>query len=129
MIRKRSLIETVNDQLKNICQVELDPPSLLPKLHYQSVIGFGCFLLFRQKALHQHRPGVCTSLFPAGCLGRTRVIIGIEDAAAALHEKAVDRTIEKILRCALRLHHDRETVDLTDLVVLAFGARFLRDLL
>ena len=73
MLRKRSLIETVNDQLKNVCQIELDPPSLLPKLHYQSVIGFGCFLLFRQKALHQHRRGVCTSLFPAGCLGRTRV--------------------------------------------------------
>ena len=49
------------------------PPSMLPKLHHQSVIGFGCFLLFRQKALHQHRRGVCTSLFPAGCLGRTRV--------------------------------------------------------
>ena len=55
MTRKRSLIETVNDQLKNICQVELDPPSLLPKLHYQSVIGFGRFLLFRQKTFHQHR--------------------------------------------------------------------------
>ena len=74
MLRKRSLIETVNDQLKNVCQIELDPPSLLPKLHYQSVIGFGCFLLFRQKALHQHRPGVYTSLFPAGYLGRTHVI-------------------------------------------------------
>lgn len=73
MLRKRSLIETVNDQLKNICQVELDPPSLLPKLHYQSVIGFGRFLLLRQKTFHQHRRGVCTSLFPAGCLGRTRV--------------------------------------------------------
>ena len=73
MLRKRSLIETVNDQLKNICQVELDPPSLLPKLHHQSVIGFGCFLLFRQKTFHQHRRGVCTFLFPAGCLGRTRV--------------------------------------------------------
>ena len=47
---------------------------MLPELHHQSVIGFGCFLLFRQKALHQHRRGVCTSLFPAGCLGRTRVI-------------------------------------------------------
>ncbi len=55
MLRKRSLIETVNDQLKNICQVELDPPSLLPKLHYQSVIGFGRFLLLRQKTFHQHR--------------------------------------------------------------------------
>ena len=54
MLRKRSLIETVNDQLKNICQVELDPPSLLPKLHYQSVIGFGRFLLLRQKAFHQY---------------------------------------------------------------------------
>ena len=49
------IIETVNDQLKNICQVELDPPSLLPKLHYQSVIGFGRFLLLRQKTFHQHR--------------------------------------------------------------------------
>jgi len=47
MLRKRSLIETVNDQLKNFCQVELDPTSLLPKLHYQSVIGFGRFLLLR----------------------------------------------------------------------------------
>ena len=46
---------------------------MLLELHHQSVIGFGCFLLFRQKALHQHRRGVCTSLFPAGCLGRTRV--------------------------------------------------------
>ena len=46
---------------------------MLPELHHQSVIGFGCFLLFRQKALHQHRRGVCTSLFPAGCLSRTRV--------------------------------------------------------
>ena len=73
MLRKRSLIETVNDQLKNVCQIELDPPSMLPKLHHQSVIGFGCFLLFRQKAPHQHRRGVCTSLFPASCLGRTRV--------------------------------------------------------
>ena len=49
MLRKRSLIETVNDQLKNICQIELDLPSLLPKLHYQSVIGFGSFLLFDKK--------------------------------------------------------------------------------
>jgi len=55
MLRKRSLIETVNDQLKNICQVELDPPSLLPKFHYQSVIGFGRFLLLRQKTFNQHR--------------------------------------------------------------------------
>ena len=46
---------------------------MLLELHHQSVIGFGCFLLFRQKALHQHRRGVCTSLFPAGCLSRTRV--------------------------------------------------------
>ena len=61
--------------------------------------------------------------------GQTTIIIGIEDAAAALHEKAVDGAIEKVLRRAFRLHHDRETVDLTDLVVLAFGARFLRDLL
>jgi len=68
MLRKRSLIETVNDQLKNVCQIELNPPSLLPKLHYQSVIGFGRFLLFRQKALHQHRREVCISLFPVGCL-------------------------------------------------------------
>jgi len=52
---------------------------LLPKLHYQSVIGFGRFLLLRQKALHQHRRGVCTSLFPAGCLGRTRVILVVDD--------------------------------------------------
>ena len=74
MLRKRSLIETVNDQLKNICQVELDPPSLLPKFHYQSVIGFGRFLLLRQKTFNQHRCGDCTHLFPAGCLGRTRVL-------------------------------------------------------
>ena len=47
---------------------------MLPELYHQSVIGFGCFLLFRQKALHQHRRGVCTSLFPAGCLGRIRVL-------------------------------------------------------
>ena len=52
MLRKRSLIETVNDQLKIVCQIELDPPSLLPKLHYQSVIGFGRFLFLRQKVLH-----------------------------------------------------------------------------
>ena len=73
MLRKRSLIETVNDQLKNICQVELDPPSLLPKLHYQSVIGFVRFLLLRQKTFHQHRRGDCTHLFPAGCLDWTHV--------------------------------------------------------
>ena len=54
MLRKRSLIETVNDQLKNICQVELDPPSMLPELHHQSVVGFGGFLILRQKAIHQH---------------------------------------------------------------------------
>ena len=74
MLRKRSLIETVNDQLKNVCQIELDPPSMLTKLHHQSVIGFGCFLFLRQKTFHQHCRGVCTSLFPAGCLGRTRVL-------------------------------------------------------
>ena len=46
---------------------------MFPKLHHQSVIGFGCFLFLRQKALHQHCRGVCTSLFPVGCLGRTHV--------------------------------------------------------
>ena len=45
ILRKRSLIEAVNDQLKNVCQVELDPPSMLSELHHQSAIGFGCFLL------------------------------------------------------------------------------------
>ena len=54
MLRKRSPIETVNDQLKNICQIEIDSPSLFPELHHQSFIGFGCFLLLRQKAFHQH---------------------------------------------------------------------------
>ena len=54
MLRKRSLLETVNDQLKNICQIELDPPSMLPELHHQSIIGVGCFLLLRQKAFHQY---------------------------------------------------------------------------
>ena len=77
MLRKRSLIETVNDQLKNICQVELDPPSLLPKLHYQSVIRFGRFLLLRQKTFHQHCRGVYTSLFPYCCLDRTRVTLSL----------------------------------------------------
>ena len=62
MLRKRSPIETVNDQLKNICQIELDPPSMLPKPHHQSVIGFGRFLFPRQKAIHKHCRGVCTSL-------------------------------------------------------------------
>ena len=38
MLRKRSLIETVNDQLENVCQIELDPPSMLTELHHQSVI-------------------------------------------------------------------------------------------
>lgn len=60
MLRKRSLLETVNDQLKNICQIEIDSPSLFPELHHQSFIGFGCFLLLRQKAFHQHCWGVCT---------------------------------------------------------------------
>ena len=46
---------------------------MLPELHHQSVIGFGCFLFLRQKTFHQHCRGVCTSLFPTGCLGRTRV--------------------------------------------------------
>ena len=75
MLRKKSLIETVNDQLKDVCQIEFDPLSMLPKLHHQSVIGFGCFLFLRQKALHQQRRGVCTFLFPAGCLGRIRVFL------------------------------------------------------
>nr|DAS14126.1 MAG TPA: hypothetical protein [Caudoviricetes sp.] len=35
-------------------------------------IGFGRFLLLRQKALYQHRRGVCTFLFPACCLDQTR---------------------------------------------------------
>ena len=64
MLRKRSLIEIVNDQLKNVCQIELGPPSMLPKLHHQSVIGFGRFLLLRQKTFHQYRRGDSTHLFP-----------------------------------------------------------------
>ena len=73
MLRKRSPVETVNDQLKNICQIELDPPSMLPELHHQSIIGVGSFLLLRQKAFHQYCWGVCTSLFPVCRLGRAYV--------------------------------------------------------
>ena len=65
---------------------------MLPELHHQSVIGFGCFLFLRQKALHQHRLGVCTSLFPAGCLGRTRVSLqqGRKEAEEGLDESEVE---------------------------------------
>ena len=75
MTRKRSLIETVNDQLKKRLSDRAYPPSVLLELYHQSAIGFGCFLLLRQKALYQHRWGVCTSLLPAGCLGRTCVYL------------------------------------------------------
>ena len=68
MLRKRFLIKTVNDQLKNVFQIELDPPSMLTELHHQSVIGFGCFLFLRQKTFHQHRQGVCTFLLLSCCL-------------------------------------------------------------
>ena len=47
---------------------------MLLELHHQSIIGFDCFLFLRQKNLHQHCRGVYTSLFPAGCLGRTRAL-------------------------------------------------------
>ena len=35
-------------------KIELDPPSMLPELHHQSIIGVGSFLLLRQKAFHQY---------------------------------------------------------------------------
>ena len=75
MTRKRSLIENVNDQVKKRLSDRAYPPSVLLELYHQSAIGFGRFLLLRQKTFHQHRRGVCTSLFPAGCLGRTRVYL------------------------------------------------------
>ena len=49
MTRKRSLIETVNDQLKKRLSDRAYPPSVLLELYHQSAIGFGCFLLFSTK--------------------------------------------------------------------------------
>ena len=75
MTRKRSLIETVNDQLKKRLSDRAYPPSMLLEIYHQSAIGFGRFLLLRQKIFYQHRRGNCTHLFPAGCLGRTCVYL------------------------------------------------------
>ena len=57
------------------------------------IVGFAlCFQRIKDKNLT-----LDSHLFSPLFLRRTHVVIGIEDAAAALHEKAVDGTIEKVV--------------------------------
>ena len=74
MLRKRSLIETVNDQLKNICQIEHTRHRCFSNFIINLLSALIAFSFFDKKKLHQHCRGVYTSLFPSGCLGRTRAM-------------------------------------------------------
>ena len=49
LLRKRSLIETVNDQLKNISQIEHSLASECLELYGQSLCGVDCLYLFTAK--------------------------------------------------------------------------------
>ena len=55
MTRKRSLIETVNDQLKSVCQIEHTRHRCFSNFITNLLSALAAFSFFRQKALHQHR--------------------------------------------------------------------------
>ena len=72
MLQKKSLIETVNDQLKDICRIELNPPSMLSEVHHQSVISFCCFLLWQRSSINTAEEVVHPSFLPTAWLGRPK---------------------------------------------------------
>ena len=53
LLRKRAIIETVNDELKNIAQVEHSRHRCFDNFHRQLIRGYCCLLTVSKEAVHQ----------------------------------------------------------------------------
>ena len=65
MLRKRSLIETVNDQLKNICQIEHTRHRCFPNFTINLLSALAAFSFFDKKpSINTAEEIVHTSVLP-----------------------------------------------------------------
>ncbi len=62
---------------------------------------------------------VLASKFRVCC--QLSIIVSVVDRLLPFHKEAVHRAVEQVLGSALCLDHDRETINITDFVVLALG--------
>ena len=88
---KRFLIVTVNNQLKNICQIKHTRHRCLLNFIINLLSALFAFSFFNKKPSINTAEGVCTSLFPACRLGRTHVRLTacLIDGRAAIKTSAI----------------------------------------